>query len=198
MLKPKHDKKSTVGFLSKQVLGNQVVGFPFGNIASSFHPTIMGGVEYKLNKNVRHTLAVAFTSFLYKNKTIGNTFATSLDFLYRYTHKSGLFSDVSVDIGSIYQVHPRTVYELNQTTMEYNKTTDNGKFSSQVGFGVGVGYDFNIKFNKPFKIFLRNNFILQTPYFDSKQFPIMPQNVLNVGVTWSLPKMNFKSIFKRK
>lgn len=185
-------------FALKAGFGSQVVGFPFENITTSSHPAIMIGGEYKLNKSIKHTLSIASTSFFFENKTIGHTFVTSLDFIYRYTHKSGFFSDISVAIGTIYQVHPRSVYELNQNTMEYAKISDDGKFSSHIGFGVGFGYDFNIKFNKPIKVFVKNNFILQTPYFDSKQFPIMPQNIVNVGISYCLPKINFKKIIKKE
>ena len=66
-------------FSLKTGLGNQVIGFPFQNLGVSFHPAILVGAEYKLNKSVKHTFAIASTSFFFENKTIGHGFSTSLD-----------------------------------------------------------------------------------------------------------------------
>lgn len=185
-------KTGKYGRLSAKIaIGNNVVGFPFQNEFSAFNPALAAlGIEVKLNKSQRHSLSVPISTMLIKNDNMGHSIALTTDLLYRYTHKSGIFSDLSIGAGILKQYHPRKIYEYNPSTGDYDKAKDHGKTSGLIEFGISLGYDLSRKHKLPVSIYLRNNFFIQTSYFDYTPFSIMPNNLLQLGVNVKLKQLN--------
>ena len=168
--------------------GNQCVGFPYQNLFSAFNPSFSAGIEYRYNKNLKHSLIQTARFNFNGNQSIGNSFAFITEFRYRYTHKSAFFADASVGLGFLNQYHPREIYKLNTETGEYNKVKDKGKGGNVVGYGISVGYDFSKKTKYPVAVFIRNNFWIQTPYFETTMFPIIPQSITQIGLTYKFKR----------
>lgn len=175
-------------FPLKISLGNHVVGFAYQNTFDSFNPSFSAGTEKGLNKNPKHHLFVSSNLGFIRNKIIGNTFTIDLNLGYRYTHAKGLFIETSLGIGALNQFHPRDIYTLNTTDGTYERNSNSGKFASLTTFRTDIGYDFSKKSKRPFRIGLSHNFFIQAPYFDVKNFPIMPQSTTSISFTYKFKK----------
>ena len=169
-------------------LGSQVVGFPYENLFSSFNPTFSIGTEFRYNKSEKHriyqTLNLGFSS----SPQIGYKLMLNSDFCYRYTHSSGVFADISIGLGLANQYHPRETYKYNEATGEYDHVKDRGVFGLMLGYGMSLGYDFSRKTRIPVSVFVKNTFFVQSPYFDLKDFQIMPQSTIQIGFTIKIRK----------
>ncbi len=176
-------------FPLKIALGNHAVGFPYQNAFVSFNPIFSVGTERGINKNQKHHLFVSSNLGFIRNKVIGNTLTIDLGLGYRYTHRVGPFIEASISLGVLDQFHPRDIYTLNSTDHSYEKSTDTGKLASLVGFKTGIGYDFSKRSKLPIRIGLSHIFFIQSPYFDLKNFPIMPQSTTTISVTYKFKKV---------
>lgn len=170
-------------------VGNQAVGFPFENLFSSSHPALSVGVDFRLNKSLRHSLSLSSGAGVFSNSLIGNTMMSGLDLHYRYTTRSGVFGELQAGVGALAQFHPRKTWTLNAETGAYTESKEGPFWASEIGFGVGLGYDFSRRFGKPYAVFLKNRFFFESPYFKLKAFPIMPQNILELGVSFKLKRL---------
>ena len=168
--------------------GNQCVGFPYQNLFNAFNPSISAGIEYRYNKNYKHSLIQTARFNFNGNQSIGNSFAFITEFRYRYTHKTAFFADASIGLGFLNQYHPRDIYKLNTETGEYDKVQDKGKGGNVVGYGISMGYDFSKRTKYPLAVFVRNNFWIQTPYFETTMFPIIPQSITQIGLTYKFKR----------
>lgn len=63
--------------------GNQVVGFPFQNLFTSFHPGLMAGTEFGYNKSEKHRICQTLNLGFSFSRQIGNNVMLSSDFCYR-------------------------------------------------------------------------------------------------------------------
>ena len=163
--------------------GSQAVGFPYQNLFTSFNPCFTVGTEFRYNKNEKHRICQTLNLGYSISDEIGNKMMLSSDFCYRYTHSSGVFADVSLGLGLVNQYHPRKTYEYNSSSGEYDPVKDKGKFGIMLGYGMSLGYDFSRKTKCPVSVFLNNTFYIQSPYFDYKDFQIMPQSTIKIGLT---------------
>ena len=168
--------------------GNQVVGFPFQNLFTSFHPGLMAGTEFGYNKSEKHRICQTLNLGFSFSRQIGNKVMLSSDFCYRYTHPSGAFAELSFGFGVLNQYHARETYKFNSSSGEYDRVGDPGKFGTMLGYGMGLGYDFSRKGGFPVSVFIKNTFFIQSPYFDLKDFPVMPQSTLQAGLTIKIRK----------
>jgi hypothetical protein len=168
--------------------GNQVVGLPYKNLFQAFNPAVFIGTEFSINKSRKHRLCQALGIGFITNEAMGNTITLNTDFCYRYTGKWGIFSDFSIGLGVLNQYQTREKYSINQTTGEYKKVKDFGKPAMLAEYSNSLGYDFSVKKNLPFAIFIKYNFIIQMPYFDFKLFPVMPQSVIQLGTIIKIRK----------
>lgn len=175
-------------FSAKIAIGNQAVGFPFQHSFSASNPHGGIGIEFRLNKSLTHQLLVSSNLGFFRNKVIGNSITSDLDFGYRYSNKTGLFLETSLDLGLIRQYHPRDIYAYDNTEGTYVKVDNKGVFASLVGFRMGIGYDFSKKSNHPFHLGINHHFFIQSPYFDVANFPIMPQSTTNIVFTYKFKK----------
>lgn len=175
-------------FPLKIAIGNHAVGFPFQNSFSAFNPHFSVGTELGLNRNSKHHLFVSSNLGFIRNNVIGNTITMDLDLGYRYTNKTGLFLETTLDLGILEQFHPRVIYEQNTTDHTYQKITDKGTFASLIGLKMGIGYDFSKNPKYPFRIGINHHFFIQTVYFDVANFPIMPQTTTNITITYKFKK----------
>lgn len=175
-------------FLIKAAAGNHVIGFPFENSFSAFNPSLSLGAELGINKSEKHRFFVSSNLVLIRNKVIGNTITSDIDFGYRFTQKAGLFIESSLSLGLLEQFHPRDIYQLDSTDMTYQKINDKGTFSSLIGIRVGAGYNLSKKFNFPIRIGFNHHFFIQTIYFDLQSFPIMPQSTTSITITYKFKK----------
>ncbi len=168
--------------------GNQVVGLPYQNLFQAFNPAVFIGTEFSYNKSRKHRLCQTLGIGLITNEAIGNTITLNTDFCYRYIGKLGIFSDFSVGLGVLNQYQTRQKYSINLTTGEYKKIKDFGKPAMMLEYNYSLGYDFSVKKNLPFSVFIKYNFFIQMPYFDFKAFPVMPQSVIQLGTIIKIRK----------
>ncbi len=162
-------------------VGNQVVGLPYQSLFQAFNPAVFAGTEFSYNKNRKHRLCQSLGIGFIRNEAIGNTITLNTDFCYRYTGKLGIYSDFSIGLGALSQYQTRQKYSINTTTGEYKKVKDFGKPAMLAEFSYSLGYDFSIKKNLPFSLFIKYNCFIQMPYFDFKLFPVMPQSIMQLG-----------------
>jgi hypothetical protein len=168
--------------------GNQVVGLPNQNLFQAFNPAVFAGTEFSYNKSRKHRLCQTLGIGFIANEAMGNTITLNTDFCYRYTCKLGFFSDFSLGLGVLNQYQTRQKYSINTTTGEYKKVKDFGKPAMLAGFSYSLGYDFSVKKNLPFSLFIKYNCFMQMPYFDFKLFPVMPQSVIQLGTIIKIRK----------
>ena len=181
-------EKKTKSIPIQIAIGNHNVGFPYENIFYGGNPSLALGTEFRLNKKIKHRFYAAPNLTFTNNEIIGHSISLYSDLGYRYTHKSGVFSDFALSLGFMSQAYPRKVYEFNETSRTYEESSSSRIGASQVGFGMGFGYDFSLKKNLPIAIFIRNDFFIQSPYFALEMFPIMPQSITKIGIKFNLRK----------
>ena len=168
--------------------GSQVVGFPFQNLFNAFNPYLSAGTEFRINKSEKHRLCQTVNLGASFSDEIGTKLFLNTDFCYRYTHSSGVFGDISLGIGLLNQYHSRKTYKFNSSTGEYDPVSDHGIFGVLFGYGMSLGYDFSRKTRYPVSVFVKNTFYIQSPYFDNKDFSIMPQSTIQIGLTFKIKK----------
>jgi hypothetical protein len=168
--------------------GNQVVDLPYQNLFQAFNPAVFTGTEFGYNKSRKHRLCQTLGIGFITNESIGNTITLNTDFCYRYTGKIGVLSDFSLGLGVINQYQARQKYSINVTTGEYKKVKDFGKPAMLAEYNYSLGYDFSVKKNLPFSLFIKYTCFVQMPYFDFKAFPVMPQSVLQLGTIIKIRK----------
>jgi hypothetical protein len=168
-------------------LGAHSVGFPFQNLLAGRGFALSSlGLEIRLNKSLKHSLFLASNTAIIKNSTIGNTVLFGSDLGYRFTSKSGVYSSLALGLGALWQSHTRETYRYDADSDIFLSANDKGKFASQVGGSIALGYDFSRKHGKRYAVFLKNQFFIQSPYFDVKAFPVMPQNIVQIGLNVKL------------
>ncbi|MEI7725596.1 MAG: hypothetical protein WCK09_10860 [Bacteroidota bacterium] len=168
--------------------GSQIVGFPYQNLFNAFNPYLSVGTEFRLNKSEKHRICQTLNLGMSFSDEIGTKIFLNSDFCYRYTHSTGIFGDISVGLGLLNQYHVRKTYKFNSSTGEYDKVSDHGIFGVFFGYGMSLGYDFSRKTRYPVSLFVKNTFYIQSPYFDNKDFSIMPQSTIQIGFTIKFKK----------
>ena len=168
--------------------GNQTVGFPFQNFAAGFNPAITDvGVDFRLNKNPRHAFSIGLANTCLFNEVTGNALIINLDIAYRYIHKRGPYAGIGLDIGNGILFHSANGYALDRETGTYSSTSN--QFSTGYsGFQLSLGYDMEPQHGMGLSFFLRNKFGIHSPYFSADLFPILPINILAVGVSYRIKK----------
>ena len=169
-------------------IGNHAIGFPFQNTFKAFNPHFSVGTELGLNKNQKHRLLLSSNLGFFRNSVIGNSLTLDFEFGYRYTHRRGLFIETALGLGIINQFHPRDIYTINPDDGSYEQVSDRGTFASLVGWKIGLGYDFSKHSKHPFRIGINHHFLIQSPYFELENFPIMPQLITNITLTYKFKK----------
>lgn len=182
------DTKAYSKFPLNVVIGNHGVGFPLQNLFQVPNLHLSIGSEFGLNKSKTRRLFFAPSLGFFQNKVIGSTFTLNADFGYRYTLKSGIFTETGLRIGFLNQFHPRSIYEQNPADATFHKVKDKGTQSSLLGFNLGIGYDFSKKHKAPIRVGINHNFFIQTTYFDVANFPIMPQTTTNITLSLKFKK----------
>jgi len=172
----------------KIAIGNHAVGFPYQNSFSAFNPQLSVGTELALNKSQKHQIIAASSLGFIRNQVIGNTIMLDIDLGYRYLHKSGVYIETSLGLGVLDQFHPRDIYVQSEVDGTYDKVSDKGTFASLIGNKMGIGYDFSKRSELPFRLDLSHHFFIQSPYFDVASFPIMPQSVTSLSITYKFKK----------
>lgn len=169
-------------------IGNQTIGYPFQNLVASANPAITDvGIAFRLNKSLTHTFSISLANTYQLNEITGNAYIVNLSLSYRYTHKTGVFGGVGIDIGNSIMSRPRQGYQWDETAGIY--TEQKGVFSAGYsGFGLMAGYDLGPTHGKRYSLFVQHKFGIQTPYFPTESFPIMPQNILAIGIGVKLNK----------
>lgn len=169
-------------------LGNQTIGFPFQNSFGAFNPVLSDvGVIYRINKHPRHTLSVGIANSCLFNESTGNTFIIHLDLGYTYTHAGGVFGSFGLDIGSGFLFQQQEGFSYNAETEVYESTSNRFNVGYS-GFQLTLGYDMAPRLGKPFSFFLRNKFGILSPYFPTDLIPILPQNILELGLAFKFKK----------
>ena len=175
-------------FPLKVAFGNQVVGFPFENVFSTFNPHISAGTERVINKNQKHGLLLSTNLGFIRNTVIGNIISLDFDFGYRYTSAKGLYLEADLGMGLITHFHPGDIYQQNASDGTYSKVKNSGRSSSLIGLKLGIGYDFSKRSKYPIAVGLIHNPFIQTSYFDVASFPIMPQSTTKILITYKFKK----------
>ena len=168
-------------------IGNHTIGYPFQNYAASFNPSLSLETDFRLNKNPRHTFSIGLANTWLFNQPTGNTLIVQLGFAYRYTHRSGVFGKIGLDLGNSFFFHSGEAYAYNAETQSYS-IASNSFATSYSGYQLSLGYDLDPKMDLPWAFFLRNRFGIQSPYFDADLFPILPQNFLELGIIYRFRK----------
>lgn len=188
------DKSKPSRWSINLALGNHSVGFPLQNLGSALNPSISDlGLEYRLNKGHKHVFSLASQSSFVHNPVIGHSFLNGLSLNYTYIHRSGITAGMDLGLGHLLQMYPRDTYSFNPQKETYEPSAITNISSSYSGFGLTVGYDLNPRFKRAYTIFLRNKFYIQSPYFNTAAFPILPQNILELGL-----KINLNAIRSQK
>lgn len=174
--------------------GNHTAGFPFQNLFTAFNPAISApGVEFRLSKNLKHTFSIGSQNTLVLNEVTGNSFLGGISLNYTYTHNLGLYAGLELNLGGLAQFYPRQTYVYSEDFEKYEPEKAMPELASYSGFGITFGYDFAPKFKSRYAVFLRNKFLVQSPYFNADLFPILPYNIPELGV-----KIKFNTIFNNK
>jgi len=177
----------------RAALGNQTIGFPLQNLTRSFHPVLPAlGIGFRLNKNPKHALSTGLTNSWTFNQEMGQLLNFSLFFEYAYRHQSGVFGGIGLDLGNSLFFHQESGYQFDQGSGEY-ELVPNRFTSGSSGYRLSIGYDLIPQFNKSASIFLRHRFHFQSPYFQSELFPVLPINMIELGICIHLKKRPSKS-----
>ncbi|MEO0896203.1 MAG: hypothetical protein AAFY71_07395 [Bacteroidota bacterium] len=173
-------RKASFGrFVVHAGLGNQTIGFPFQNLGQSFNPGLADlGIDWRINKGLKHQFLLGITSSYFVNEHTGNTFLLAGKFSYRWQFLENVHASLGLLMGNISQSYPRNTWVYHDATESYEK----GNSSIQAGasgFELGVGYSLP---GGRYAIRLSKQFLFQSPYFPSKAFNVLPQNHTSLGL----------------
>lgn len=172
-------------------VGNHTVGFPFQNLLAQANPAITDvGIGFQLTKSRTHRLSLRSQSSFIWNDEVGNAWLNGLSLRYVYAHQSGVFAGIELNMGSLRQRYPRETYAYQASSKQFVLTESERIQASYSGFGLLLGYDLHKLDRQGISLFLRSKFYFQVPYFNAQAFPIMPQNMLELGV-----QLPFQSLF---
>ncbi|MEO1450403.1 MAG: hypothetical protein AAFV07_12800 [Bacteroidota bacterium] len=172
-------------------LGVHSVGFPLQNLGAGFRPAITDvGLEFRMIRGPKHQLSLATQSTFVFNDVIGNSLLTGLSLQYAYTHRLGVVAGVDLNLGSLLQWYPRETLHFDPVDGKYSSQPGEIHQNGHSGFGLMLGYDLESRYELPLVLFVRNKFYIQPTYFQTGAFPVMPQNILALGVKIKLAPRN--------
>lgn len=164
---------------------NHIVGLPIQNLFSAYNPAIADvGIGFRLNKKTDKQIIISSQTSFICNSVIGNTLFTGLGIGFQYTNKTGIIVGLGLHSSGVLQFIPNPTYSFNGSVYEATKLKP--QVFSAIGYDLNIGYDFSNKFDKRYALFIRNKFILQSPYFDIEAFGIMPQNLFEMGFIYKM------------
>lgn len=167
-------------------LGNHSVGFPLQNQLKAFHPAISNlGLECRLNRSRKHSLLLGARTSLIANEVVGNSLLLGLDLSYRYTHPSGIYTQLAIEMGALSQRSARDAFPYPSLSDGFEAETLS-QSSSYSGLAWYLGYQLKGPRLQNFSLFLSQRFFIQTPYFAVAAFEIMPQNLLSIGLRYQI------------
>jgi len=123
-----------------------------------------------------------------QNEIIGSSAHFDLGVGYRFTHAQGLFLNAELDLGLLNQYHTRTIFSYESSDRTYQEVQDKGTAATYSGIRLATGYDFTIARNRPFRVGIEHHFYFQSPYFPIEAFPIMPQSITSITITYKFKK----------
>ncbi|MEL6672092.1 MAG: hypothetical protein AAFR61_07860 [Bacteroidota bacterium] len=171
-------------------LGNQTVGFPLQNLAQAWNPGLTDlGIGFSLNRGSRHQWQLGTQTAWLPNTEVGNSLLMGLRLGYRYQHASGLQAGLSLDMGSLRQSYARESLVFDEVLGTYQEQEARPINSGFSGFSLELGYAASTRY----RLFLRNQFYFQLPYFATEAFPVLPQNLLSIGLSYQLPSFRSTS-----
>ncbi|MEL7530840.1 MAG: hypothetical protein AAFN10_06015 [Bacteroidota bacterium] len=169
---------------------NHSVGFPLQNQLKAFNPSISNlGIAARLNRSQQHQLLLSVQSSFLANEVIGNSFLLGLAISYRYTHPTGFYTQLGLELGTLSQQSVREAYSYPILNID-PQPEKLSMTSSYSGLGWQLGYRLSKTGWSRFSVFLSQRFLIQSPYFSISAFDILPQNLLAIGFSYQLGSQN--------
>ena len=163
---------------------------PFHSFSSLFtkeyHPGVELGTGFSWKQKTRHDWYQEL-SFAYSyHRWVQHTICLYSAVGYRYKFPKGFTADASIGAGYLHAIADSKLFKL-QPDGTYKKKFNGGRAQAMAAFTIGIGKSFA----SGNAIFLRYQQRVQTPFIKS-YVPVLPSNLLMLGLTVALHKANNK------
>jgi len=172
------DKTSwTIGLVSHSV------SLPFKDVFKKpLNLGIVLGAEYTYKQNKVNSWHQRLELGWYHHKELNTAFWAKTDIISRFTAENGLYVDIQVGLGYMYDIPAYKTFKVENGEVIRPKIGGKGALISD--FGIGGGYNINIKNNRIVTPFVKYESIFQFPYSDF--VPVFPHSLLHVGSRFKL------------
>jgi len=114
----------------------------------------------------------------FHHKNLNTAFWLKTDVVRRYTSGNGIYGEVQLGVGYLYDIPAYRTFTLDDTgSFQPSKTKGKGGFITDVG--IGGGYAFNIDDKYTIAPFIKYEGMIQIPYSDF--LPLFPHSLLHIG-----------------
>jgi hypothetical protein len=153
-------------------------------------------VHPKRTKTIYKERLFSFNFGMYYHQTYHTNFLIQIEWVTRRQYSKGLFLQNNFGIGLSRTFLDRATYKVSDDG-RVSKVPMAGNFYGLLSMGGSIGYNFNIKNNKRFSVFLKPDLILMTPY---NRF-ILPRVTIELGVSYNIKNFwvaNPQRIYKER
>lgn len=169
-------------FRLKAGVGNHQIGFPYQNIFQSSNPAILVGGELRLNKSFENQLVQSLEVRAVSNEELGQSMALATSLNYQKYFRNHWFAGIGIGLGLVNQRSDGNAFELlsNGEFQSVDYSEINGSF---VQLPMVLGADIK-------SVMLSVEYIpyIQAPFYSSAAFPIMPQSIIQLSITFKFKK----------
>jgi hypothetical protein len=144
----------------------------------------------KISGNTKVNLKERFLAAnlsMYHHPTYHTNYMLTAEWLLRNTRKNGWFTEFAPGLGISRTILAGTTYKQNANG-DFDKVTLAGNTYGFVSILGGFGYDFNVKKQKPFKLYAKGGLLIFGPY---NSF-ILPRPTVELGIITSISSLKKK------
>ncbi len=137
-------------------------GFKIG-VEKPYKFTQIDKVRTKRTKTLYRERCFVYSFGMYHHKTFHTNFFAEAEWLMRKQKTSGMFYEFSTGLGLSRTFYAGTTYRIDEQGNTVRIPLA-GNFYGLADISAGIGYNFDIKLNKPAKIYLKPGILVMFPY----------------------------------
>ncbi|MBX9850935.1 MAG: hypothetical protein K2X86_04170 [Cytophagaceae bacterium] len=180
---PAQDTKRPITF-SVFNNGTSLPGFgALGVFSKTIHPGFHIGTYWLYKKGEKHEFFQTAKLGYFYHRFVQHGIQLYSEGGYRYITGSGIYGEVLLGAGYLHSFPDMQVFVFKDG--KYKKKAPLGRPQFMISAGVGVGYDFEKKCDKPLRLYLLYQFWMQTP-FVNKYVPLLPNTSFHLGAIFSI------------